>query len=308
VIAIAGRFVPTSIHTTVGALLSGEPINAVPCQGEPIALPAGKQELLISPGDAFVVEGAELAAPAASPISSPSAPTTTARVGTWGPDRREIHTDPAPTERVLVVPESVNPGWIAQSPNGTRLTPIVVNGWQQGWVVPAGTAGTITLTFPSNAPYRAGLGWGLALLPVLALLALARPRRRADDAPARPWRVPPIAGAVAALASGWLISGFVGVVVLAAALGVRYLVSARRADAITVGTTATAFIMAGAVLSRHPWRSVDGYGGHSWGVQLLALIAIGALAASVTALSNGGALRRYSQRRNATRHGDSTSA
>jgi arabinofuranan 3-O-arabinosyltransferase len=308
VIAIAGRFVPTGIHTTVGALLSGEPINAVPCQGEPIALPAGKQELLISPGDAFVVDGAELAAPAASPISSPSAPTTTARVGTWGPDRREIHTDPAPTERVLVVPESVNPGWIAQSPNGTRLTPIVVNGWQQGWVVPAGTAGTITLTFPSNAPYRAGLGWGLALLPVLALLALARPRRRADDAPARPWRVPPIAGAIAALASGWLISGFVGVVVLAAALGVRYLVSARRADAVTVGTTATAFIMAGAVLSRHPWRSVDGYGGHSWGVQLLALIAIGALAASVTALSNGGALRRYSQRRNATRHGDSTSA
>lgn len=30
--------------------------------------------------------------------------------------------------------------------------------------------------------------------------------------------------------------------------------------------------------------------------------------ASVTALSNGGAVRRYSQRRNATRHGDSTSA
>ena len=40
-------------------------------------------------------------------------------------------------------------------------------------------------------------------------------------------------------------------------------------------------ILAGAVLSRYPWRSVDGYIGHAWGVQLLALISVGALAASV---------------------------
>ena len=79
---------------------------------------------------------------------------------------------------MLVVPESVNPGWVARTADGTRLTPVIVNGWQQGWVVPAGTGGTITLTFTSNGLYRAGLGWGLALLPLLVLLALLRPRRR----------------------------------------------------------------------------------------------------------------------------------
>ncbi|HSA40732.1 MAG TPA: transcription termination/antitermination NusG family protein, partial [Mycobacterium sp.] len=40
-------------------------------------------------------------------------------------------------------------------------------------------------------------------------------------------------------------------------------------------------ILAGCVLSRYPWRSVDGYVGHSAGVQLLALISVALLAASV---------------------------
>ena len=60
VIAVAGRFVHTSIRTTAGALLNGEPVRAVACDRDPIALPAGQQELLISPGEAFVVDGAQL--------------------------------------------------------------------------------------------------------------------------------------------------------------------------------------------------------------------------------------------------------
>src|SRR6185312_4207576 len=170
--------------------------------------------------------------------------------------------------------------------------------------------GTITLTFPSNAAYRAGLGWGLALLPLLVLLALVRPRREVFDEPARPWRPGRTATTVAVLAAGWLIAGIAGVAVFAGLLGVRYWLRERKqlSDAVTVGAAAVAFILAGAALSRHPWRSVGGYVGHSWGVQLLALIAIGALAVSLIELSRGGAVRRYSQRRNATRHGDSTSA
>jgi arabinofuranan 3-O-arabinosyltransferase len=306
-IAIAGRFVHTAIHTTVGALLAGEPIEAQPCEREPIALPTGKEELLISPGEGFVVDGAQLVT--ARPTPRPAA-VATAQIGAWGPDRREVRTDASPDPRVLVVPESVNPGWVAHTADGTQLTPVVVNGWQQGWVLPAGTGGTITLTFPSNALYRAGLGWGLALLPLLALLALVRPRREVVDEPAEPWRLPPTVATVAMLAAGWLIAGIAGVVVFGASLGVRYALRHRPglSDAMTLGTTATGFILAGAALSRHPWRSVGGYVGHSWGVQLLALIAIGALAVSVIELSSGGAVRRYSQRRSATRHGDSTSA
>jgi arabinofuranan 3-O-arabinosyltransferase len=73
--------------------------------------------------------------------------------------------------------------------------------------------------------------------------------------------------------------------VVAVALGVRYLLRSREklCDAVTVGVTAGGLILAGAVLSQNPWRSVDGYVGHSTGVQLLALISVGTLAASAVA-------------------------
>jgi arabinofuranan 3-O-arabinosyltransferase len=280
VVAVAGRFVHTSVHTTVGALLDGGPLEARPCQADPIMLPAGQQELLVSPDAAFIVDGVQLATPVTDEVAG--TPVTTPRTAAWRQDHREVTVTAAPSPQVLVVPESVNPGWTAHTADGTLLTPVTVNGWQQGWVIPPHTAGTVTLTFGSNALYRAGLGGGLALLPVLALLALVRARRGADDAPMTPWSPGPwaVAGVVAA---GALISGVVGAVVCGAAVGLLWLVRGRpRADkAITVGGVATGLILAGAALSRYPWRSVDGYVGHSPWVQLSALVALALLAASV---------------------------
>ncbi|PIB79149.1 alpha-(1-_3)-arabinofuranosyltransferase [Mycobacterium celatum] len=276
VVAIAGRFVHTAIKSTVGALLDGEPVAAQPCDHEPIALPAGQQELLISPGEQFVVEGAQLNA-----AELPSATTNPVEAAVWGPAHREVRVAAATTTRVLVVPESINRGWVAHTSTGTRLNPVAVNGWQQGWVVPAGTSGPITLTFAPNSAYRGGLAGGLALLPLLVLMALWRGRRRPpDDSPAQPW-APGRWAAVAMLGAGVVIAGAAGVLVFAAFLGVRWL---RPHHRWTVGLSAAGLILAGAALSRHPWRSVDGYAGHSAGVQLLALISLGALVGSVVVL------------------------
>jgi arabinofuranan 3-O-arabinosyltransferase len=287
VIAVAGRFVHTWIRTTVGALLDGEPAAALPCDRDPIALPAGQQELLISPGAAFVVDGAQLSTPNAAELPTASGPSPVrAHTGAWGPSRREVQAPASATSRVLVIPESINPGWVARTSTGTRLTPVAVNGWQQGWVVPAGDPGTITLTFASNSLYRAGLAVGLALLPLLALLALWRTRReRADDAPAQPWASGAWA-AVAVLAAGAVIAGPAGVVVVGAALGLRCALRDRQRwrESVTVGLSAGGLILAGAALSRHPWRSVGGYAGHSANVQLLALVSLAVLAASVVVM------------------------
>lgn len=281
VIAVAGRFVHTAIHTTVGALLDDQPVAAVPCERDPIALPAGQQELLISPGAQFVVDGAELSTPAAAEAAQP------VRVASWrgwGPDRREIAAGPSNTSRILAIPESINPGWVARTGTGARLTPIAVNGWQQGWLVPAGDPGVITLSFASNSLYRAGLAVGLALLPVLALLACWRTRKRGtQDPPARPWR-PRVWAAVPALAAGAVIAGAAGVAVLGVALGLRYALGARRWARLGMAGSAGGLILAGAALSRQPWRSVDGYAGHAGYVQLLALISLAALTASVVAV------------------------
>ena len=280
VIAVAGRFVHTSIRTTVGALLDGEPVAALPCERDPIALPTGRQELLISPGAQFVVDGARLTTPAAAEMPNPSA--VPAQTGAWGPDRREVRAPASDTSRVLVIPESVNPGWVARTSTGARLTPVTVNGWQQGWVVPAGNPGTITLTFASNSLYRAGLAVGMALLPLLALLALWRTRRTPSDGPpATPWMPGPWSG-VAVLAVGTVIAGVAGFVVAGVALGLRYALRRQRwRDGATVALSAGGLILAGAELSRYPWRSAGGYAGHSANVQLLVLISLGVLAASV---------------------------
>ncbi len=282
IIAVAGQFVQTEVDTTVGALLDGDPIPARPCRQDPIALPAGQQELLISPGAAFVVDGVQLVGPLGRQL--PSAATNPVHTGAWSSDHREVDVPASQASRILVVPESINPGWTARTADGTTLSPVTVNGWQQGWVVPAGAAGSITLSFGSNAVYRAGIAGGLTLLPILALLALVPARRPPPAAdPPRPWRPNAAATGVAILAVGAVIAGIAGVVVMGAAIGVRYLLRNRPRlnDAVTVGTSAGGLILAGAVLSQNPWRSVDGYVGHSAGVQLLALISIGALAASV---------------------------
>lgn len=277
VLAAAGRFVHTSIRTTVGSLLDGEPIAARPCDPDPIALPAGRQEVLISPGEAFVVDGIQLTT---SP-RLPSAAVTSAVLGEWGPARREVRAPASATSRVLVIPESVNPGWVARTSNGTRLTPVPVNGWQQGWVVPAGDPGTITLTFASDSVYRAGLAVGLSLLPLLAMLAFWRRRTVSDAGPgAVPWTPGPWA-AVGVVGAGTLIAGVPGILVTAALLGLRYALPDRWRDKLAVGLSAGGLTLAGALLSRQPWRSADGYAGHAASVQLLALISLGAVAASV---------------------------
>lgn len=281
IIAVAGQFLQTSVKTTVGALLDSTPIPAQPCQPTPLQLPAGQQELVVNPGSVFTIVGVQLTTAQADQLQQ--ATTTPAALGPWTADHREVQLPPSPVQRVLVVPESVNAGWTARTANGTTLTPVTVNGWQQGWVLPAGTSGTVTLEFSSNRQYQLGLFGGLALLPLLALLAAWPTRRPCTDAPAQPWQPPAAIVGVVLLGTGALIAGVVGVGVLAAAIGLRYLLR-RRPTALhrlSVGLAAGGLTLAGAVLSAYPWRSVDGYIGHAWGVQLLALLSVATVGASV---------------------------
>ena len=296
IIGVAGQFVQTSVATTVGALLDGEPVAAKPCRSDPITLPAGQQELLISPGAPFVVDGVQLAGPLASQLHT--AAMVPAATDDWSADHRELDVPPSASSRVLVVPESINPGWTARAADGSALAPVTVNGWQQGWVLPAGTAGPVTLSFTSNTPYRAGLIGGLALLPLLALLAFSpcpsggrcpQPVRRPppSDEPPRPWQPGRVTTSVAVVAAAGVISGIAGVIVGGAALGLRHLLRRREklCEAVTAALAAGGLISAGAVLSQNPWRSVDGYAGHSVGVQLLALVSVAMLAASAVPTS-----------------------
>jgi arabinofuranan 3-O-arabinosyltransferase len=120
----------------------------------------------------------------------------------------------------------------------------------------------------------------------LAALAWWPQRRRPNDPAARPWS-PGLWAAVPVLAAGAVIAGAAGVALFGVALGLRWVLrmSPQRRDAVTLWLSAGGLVLAGAALSRHPWRSVDGYAGHSAWVQLLALTSLAALAASTVTRS-----------------------
>ena len=86
----------------------------------------------------------------------------------------------APQERIIFAPSDANPGRIGtlESADGsTELQPITVNGWQQGWIVPAGASGTFSMSFAATGLYQGWLAAGLALAVLLVGVAVFSFRR-----------------------------------------------------------------------------------------------------------------------------------
>ncbi|WP_206612355.1 alpha-(1-_3)-arabinofuranosyltransferase [Prescottella agglutinans] len=307
-LVIGGTTVRMTIATTAGRLGSGQPVTATPCTPDAVPLPAGRQDVVVAPGAAFTVDGLQLNATPAPPAAAPASPA----VGRWTANLRELDVTASDTDRLLVVPESTNIGWVATTPDGTELQPVVVGGWQQGWIVPAGTDGTVTLTFPSDRWYRAGIAFGLLLLIPLALLALVPRRRTREPGPApRPWRSA-VAAAGGVLAVATVVAGPVGtlvtVLVAAGALGLSRWRGPAFAARVLVGTAGVSVVTASVLLSTGPWRAADGYVGHSFLIQLFALIGVVCVGVAALPLSRSPMWRRFSQRLTARRAGSSTSA
>ncbi len=270
-VTAAGQVIRMSARTTAAALRAGQPVVGRACGATGLALPAGRQEVSVNPGEAFTVDALSLVAGQ----GLAGAVTTTPVVTEWSAAQRSVQVESGP-ERVLTVPESTNPGWIARH-DGRELRPVVVNGWQQGWVVPAGTSGTIELTYRFDSLYRWALVIGLALM--LLLLAVAwwptRRRRPVGDLVSLPVSVPPgrgmlIASGVSIAAGTWLLSGWWG---LAAGLVVAGITAGVRQKS---GVTAVFVSMMAATiaLAAGPWHASGGYHGFEWWVQLPALLAV----------------------------------
>ncbi|MFI2341589.1 alpha-(1-_3)-arabinofuranosyltransferase [Nocardia gamkensis] len=284
-----GRTLRTSVTATVGELRSGAPVPAQVCTdgaGEPeagipseFALPQGRADVAVGPTDLFFVDRLRLH-----------------RSGT------ETAAAPAPEAgtRLLVLPLSTNVGWRATSADGHVLKPVVVDGWQQAWLLPADATGPVTIAFPDDRWYRLGIFGGLLLLLPLAVLAFprrARPGTTRAEAGRAESEVPaeqPDAsadargtwgrrwmGALGLTGAAAVIAGPVGaaaaVIALAATRFTRYVTP--RALVVVAGAGT---MLSAAALSTGPWRSPDGYMGGSVLVQLPALLAI--IAVGIAAL------------------------
>ena len=83
--------------------------------------------------------------------------------------------EPDQIDRVLVTTVNSNPGWQA-SIEGQELVPVVVDGFRQAFVVPAGIGGSTHIEFAPDRPYRWLLGGGALLILGLVVLLLAPSR------------------------------------------------------------------------------------------------------------------------------------
>jgi arabinofuranan 3-O-arabinosyltransferase len=182
----------------------------------PLTLAAGPLRVVATPSG-----NAAAARIALEPIASAARPTQTpVRVDAWSVAERRLSVEPRPADRVLAMRENTNPGWRARIGDAT-LQPVVVDGWQQGWVIPAGVAGSIVVEFVPDQIYRAGLVGGAALLLLVLAMALLPARQRGSHAapPPHAWRgrgyvMPFAAGAVAMV----VLAGYIGAAVVIVAL------------------------------------------------------------------------------------------
>ncbi|PZS37647.1 MAG: DUF3367 domain-containing protein [Pseudonocardiales bacterium] len=137
------------------------------------------------------------------------------KVLSWQPEHRSLRIGPGPASYVELH-QNANPGWVATL-GGQPLTGVQLDGWQQGFVVPSGRGGIVTLTFAPATFYH--LWIILSALAVVALLAVAiRPGRTPpfgpEAAPSRGWYagIPP---AMLAGIRAWAGLGALGVLILA---------------------------------------------------------------------------------------------
>jgi arabinofuranan 3-O-arabinosyltransferase len=197
------------------------------------------------------------------------------RIRDWLGDRREV-TVGSGAATYLTTYENYNDGWKATL-NGKELSSVRLDGWQQGWRIPAGAGGTVKLSYEPAVTYDGALiGSGVALL---ALLGLALWRRRSPN-PDEPQPVAPPPGlwlgTVALTVVGVVIAGWFALLVPALAL----LAYRRHAWLVPIAFVALAGAgIAAATGAGEPVAAGEGAFGRA--AQLLALIGLFAAVVSV---------------------------
>ena len=206
----------TAVSATVSQTISDALLPAVPCGGRVVSLSRGTHVVEALSTAQYSVEAIALE-PVGAPVTGGA---ETPEVLEWGSTHRVVEIPASDAPRILETTENLNDGWTATA-DGERLQPVRVDGWRQGWIVPAGAAGAVVLAFAPQGVYAVGLLLGVAsvlVLIALALLGRGRPGSLAPQMPGGGGRWLAVAGAAVAV----LIGGWPGAVAAVAALAVAW--------------------------------------------------------------------------------------
>lgn len=193
-VAVDGVPVRYSLTATWNEIFQSDDLPITPCDGVSVELPEGAVTVDATGGrlgvsvDQIVLDARGAGAAEEAAAMEGAQPV---EIVSWEAMQRSVVLDAGET-RVLVVNESYNRGWSAHL-GDDELEAVRVDGWRQGFVVPAGSEGVVELTFGPDSVYRTSLMVGFALLAVLVALALIPARRLG----------PPAVGA--GVLSSWLV-------------------------------------------------------------------------------------------------------
>ncbi|MER6124733.1 alpha-(1-_3)-arabinofuranosyltransferase family protein [Streptomyces sp. NPDC001795] len=189
-LAIDGKLYRTSAKGTVGDLVERREADLTLCQQgrENPSIDLGPGTHRVEAGDAGPLTVTDVTLTRGT-VAAPESAGRELRIVDWLGDRREV-TVGSGAASYLTTYENYNKGWEATL-NGKKLTPVRLDGWQQGWRIPAGAGGTVKLSYGPATTYEAGLIGGGVGVAVLAFFVLWRRRSPNPDGPSP---VPPGAG------------------------------------------------------------------------------------------------------------------
>ncbi len=212
-----GAAVPLHIEAAVADLLAGAPVVARPCGTGSVALAHGENRIRLAADQLWRPAFITLRRPNAE---SASVDPGTAQVQTWGDTSREVRVSTTAAS-FLSIAENANAGWSAKL-DGRGLTPVTLDGWHQGWLLPAGATGVVHLEFTPQ--HQADWGLAVGAIAVLVLLAAALVRSRGGVQAPLPTGTGALRsrGALGAGAVGMaLLGGVTGLLALAVVVVVR---------------------------------------------------------------------------------------
>lgn len=167
-VTVNARTWVTALRASTRQLYEGATVPAIPCQaGRPQPVDAYS----LVPGDNVMRAESSPTAILDSFVLEHSATRAEALpADVVRHSASDLSVDP-PKPGVLAVRQNYNPGWVAQQ-NGDALEPVVVDGWQQGWVLRDDSV--VSASFAPDGLYRAGLLSGLVLFVALVASVLVR--------------------------------------------------------------------------------------------------------------------------------------
>jgi arabinofuranan 3-O-arabinosyltransferase len=273
VVQVDNAPVSTQVAGTLGNLVNLQPMDIRTCTPRTTTLAAGHHVISFPPGSAFRVTSLLVRQPQAS--STQKSQTRSVHVMSWAPGKRTLSIG-AGTATYIQVAQNFNAGWVATL-NGRTLKPVSLSGWEQGWILPAGASGVMTMNFEPDQTYRAGLLIGGLLLLTLFILALAR-GNRFRGGPIGPRKKLPAIALAGAAAIGVLCIGGASVLLLVPLVAIAY----RWGSSVAAAIAGVSFTVAGVIVAIHP-DAVDAIAGRSISafVEICAMTAFCAVISSV---------------------------